>query len=280
MSGTQRSFPASWPVFTPAHKLANWLESYAESLELNVWTSSTVQKATQDGNNEWDVTVERADGSTRVLHARHIVFAIGLGGNNPFIPEIEGREEFQGQVLHSTAHNSAKDHTGKKVFIVGSATSGECFVNRRVSDADFIAKRTISRRTTLNMVWVRDPRPRSSIVLLLTYSRPRRRCHDLSARLDVHHDHQAGHARHAWPYVSLPHPAASAAPPDASCASAQTSGGKEGCPRMSRTVSTRRYPPGSPRRSRSVTPLRSLRATSAFFLGSGCEIRGCLLYRV
>ena len=135
-----RSFPASWPVYTPAHKLANWLESYAEALELNVWTSSTVLNATQDANNEWDVTVERADGTTRVLHVRHIVFAIGLGGNNPFVPEIEGREEFQGQVLHSTAHNSAKDHAGKKVFIVGSATSGEwlcfallCFVDARSS---------------------------------------------------------------------------------------------------------------------------------------------------
>ena len=57
------SFPPSWPVYTPAQKLANWLESYADALELNVWTSSTVTKATQDANNEWDVTVERADGS-------------------------------------------------------------------------------------------------------------------------------------------------------------------------------------------------------------------------
>ncbi|TBU34305.1 FAD/NAD(P)-binding domain-containing protein [Dichomitus squalens] len=116
-------FPPTWPVYTPAQKLANWLEFYADALELNVWTSSTVTKATQDANNEWDVTVERADGSTRVLHVRHLVSAIGLGGNNPFIPKIEGQEEYQGQVLHSTQHNSARDHLGKKVFIVGAATS-------------------------------------------------------------------------------------------------------------------------------------------------------------
>ncbi|EJF58505.1 FAD/NAD(P)-binding domain-containing protein [Dichomitus squalens LYAD-421 SS1] len=116
-------FPASWPVYTPAHKLANWLEAYADALELNVWTSSVVTKATQDANNEWDVTVQRADGSTRVLHVHHVVSAIGLGGNNPFFPDIEGREEYQGQVLHSTQHNSARDHLGKKVLIVGAATS-------------------------------------------------------------------------------------------------------------------------------------------------------------
>ena len=82
-------------------------------------------KAVQDANNEWDVTVERGDGSTRVLHVKHLVFAIGLGGNNPYFPDIPGKEEYQGQILHSIYHNTGKDHVGKKVFIVGSATSGE-----------------------------------------------------------------------------------------------------------------------------------------------------------
>ncbi|KAI0770913.1 FAD/NAD-P-binding domain-containing protein [Trametes elegans] len=116
-------FPPSWPVYTPAHKLAGWLEYYAEALELNVWTSTTVTKAEQDANNEWNVTVQKADGSTRTFHVKHLIFAIGLGGNNPNIPEFPGREEYQGQVLHSTQHNSAKDHIGKKVLVVGACTS-------------------------------------------------------------------------------------------------------------------------------------------------------------
>ena len=120
-------FPPTWPVYTPAHKLAGWLEYYAEAMELNVWTSSTVLKAVQDANNEWDVSVQRPDGSTRVLHVRHVVSAIGLGGNTPYFPEIPGKEEYEGQVLHSIFHGSAKDHIGKKVFIVGSATSGASF---------------------------------------------------------------------------------------------------------------------------------------------------------
>ena len=124
-------------MYTPAQKLAGWLEYYAEALELNVWTKSTVVKATQDANNEWDVTVQRADGSTRVLHVRHVVFAIGLGGNNPFIPEVAGRDEYQGQVLHSIFHDTAKNHIGKKVFIVGAATSGECTVPLAVCVAEF-----------------------------------------------------------------------------------------------------------------------------------------------
>ncbi|GBE78764.1 putative indole-3-pyruvate monooxygenase YUCCA8 [Sparassis crispa] len=116
-------FPSSWPVYTPAQKLADWLEFYAESMEINVWTSSTLKHFEQREDKTWDVTVERADGSERKLHVDHVVLALGLGAGSPNMPSIPGREEFQGQVLHSTEHNSAKDHLAKKVLIIGASTS-------------------------------------------------------------------------------------------------------------------------------------------------------------
>ncbi|KAJ3559302.1 hypothetical protein NM688_g425 [Phlebia brevispora] len=117
-------FPESWPVYTPAQKLADWLEFYAEALELNIWTSSTVTKAVRnEETGKWAVTVKKADGSERVFNVDHVVFALGLGGGAPLIPKIPGQEGFQGQVLHSTAHHAARDHLGKKVFIVGACTS-------------------------------------------------------------------------------------------------------------------------------------------------------------
>ena len=33
-------FPDHWPVFTPKDKLADWFESYAAAMELNVWTGT------------------------------------------------------------------------------------------------------------------------------------------------------------------------------------------------------------------------------------------------
>lgn len=68
--------------------------------------------------------MKRGDGSERVFTVDHVVFSLGLGGGNPVIPNIPGREEFQGQVLHSTQHKTAKDHIGKRVFIIGACTSG------------------------------------------------------------------------------------------------------------------------------------------------------------
>ncbi|KAL4247718.1 hypothetical protein ABKN59_008249 [Abortiporus biennis] len=117
-------FPSTWPVYTPAQKLATWFESYVEALELNVWTSALVTKARRDETtNKWVVTVKRGDGTERVFNVDHLVFALGFGAGAPRIPDIPGKEEFQGQVLHSTEHKKAKDHLGKKVVIVGACTS-------------------------------------------------------------------------------------------------------------------------------------------------------------
>ncbi|KAF9522147.1 hypothetical protein CPB83DRAFT_823118 [Crepidotus variabilis] len=117
-------FPSTWPVFTPAKKLANWLESYAEALELNVWTSTTVLNATQDPQtNVWSIKVKKGDGSERVFKVKHLVLAIGFLGGRGYTPTIAGIDKFKGQTLHSMEHKKATDHLGKKVVIIGACTS-------------------------------------------------------------------------------------------------------------------------------------------------------------
>ena len=137
-------FPPSWPVYTPALKLADWLESYANSLELNVWTSATVtsiRREVGNGGKRWSVLVEREGGQKRTFKVDHVVLALGIGGGIPRIPDIPGQvslervhgeppfrqpgqDEFKGQILHSCEHKCATDHLGKKVVVIGACTSG------------------------------------------------------------------------------------------------------------------------------------------------------------
>ncbi|KAJ3574757.1 hypothetical protein NP233_g1540 [Leucocoprinus birnbaumii] len=116
-------FPSTWPVFTPARKLANWLEHYAEALEIPVWTSTTIHSATQSDDDKWRVELTRQDGSKRTLVAPHLVFATGWGGGAIRDFHYPGLDKFKGQYLHSTQHKRALDHAGKKVVVVGSGTS-------------------------------------------------------------------------------------------------------------------------------------------------------------
>ena len=78
-------FPATWPIFTPKDKLAEFFECYVKILELNVWTSTTITNCEWDEKNaKWTVTLSRQqkDGTTeeRVFHPRHIIQATGHSG--------------------------------------------------------------------------------------------------------------------------------------------------------------------------------------------------------
>lgn len=72
-------------------QLALWLEHYAESMELNVWTSSTVINAAQDPSTKgWSVTVRKPDGTERVFKVKHIVMATGFKGGRGYVPHYPG----------------------------------------------------------------------------------------------------------------------------------------------------------------------------------------------
>ncbi|KAK0240273.1 hypothetical protein EDD85DRAFT_824912 [Armillaria nabsnona] len=116
-------FPSTWPVYTPAKKLANWLEGYADAMEVNVWTSSTVVSALPDADNKWTVKVQRSSGEERVFKVNHVVLATGFAGGTGNVPHYPGMDKFRGQVLHSLQHGKAEDHIGKKVVVIGSCTS-------------------------------------------------------------------------------------------------------------------------------------------------------------
>ncbi|KAI8288369.1 hypothetical protein K4K60_011161 [Colletotrichum sp. SAR11_57] len=124
------SFPANWPIFTPKDKIAEFFESYANLLELNVWTSTTMTKSSwDDSKRQWTLTLDRqkADGTkeTRVLHPRHVIQATGHSGKM-FFPDIKGMDNFKGDRLcHSSEFSGAKPNSkGKKAVVVGSCNSG------------------------------------------------------------------------------------------------------------------------------------------------------------
>nr|XP_036576289.1 flavin-binding monooxygenase [Colletotrichum truncatum]KAF6782998.1 flavin-binding monooxygenase [Colletotrichum truncatum] len=119
-------FPADWPMFMPKDKLADWLESYATIMELNIWTSTTIGSAEYDDKTKtWAVEVQRADGSTRTLRPRHVILATGQAGD-PITPTFPNQSDFKGMVYHGSQHQDAsvtKDISSKKVVVVGSGNS-------------------------------------------------------------------------------------------------------------------------------------------------------------
>ncbi|CAN6640893.1 hypothetical protein TRVA0_018S01530 [Trichomonascus vanleenenianus] len=117
-------FPDTWPIYTPKDKLGDFFEFYSKALELNVWTSSSVDGGKyNEATKTWSVDVKRPDGSRIELTPRHVVLATGHSGE-PNIPKFPGVEKFKGKIVHSSQHGSGADWKGKKAVVVGCCNSG------------------------------------------------------------------------------------------------------------------------------------------------------------
>ncbi len=116
-------FPPTWPNYIPKDMLALWFEFYAQVMEVNHWTNTEfTQGAWDDEAKCWQATLRMGDGATRELRPRHIVFANGVS-SHPYIPDIPGLSEFQGEVIHSEGFENGAPFAGKRALVIGTGSS-------------------------------------------------------------------------------------------------------------------------------------------------------------
>ncbi|KAL5520428.1 hypothetical protein ACEPAG_9652 [Sanghuangporus baumii] len=154
-------YPHTWPTFTPRDKIASWLEHYAESQDLVVWTSSFPLPTPEYDYalRRWDITLSK-HGSLVTLHPKHIVLATGTLGD-PYTPSIPSLTLFRGVTLHASAYAGGREFSNKHVLIIGSGTTAAdlaqdlhtcgassvtmfqrhptCVVSRKLADLEFQA---------------------------------------------------------------------------------------------------------------------------------------------
>ena len=117
-----KSFPKTWPVFSPKDMMGDWLEDYAEELSLNIWTSSALNSAHYDeARGSWHATICK-NGETKTLTPTHLVMALGLSGF-PQVPKFDGQKTFAGTQIHSSEYKSWREFVDKPVVIVGANNS-------------------------------------------------------------------------------------------------------------------------------------------------------------
>ena len=117
-------FPPTWPKYIPKDMLGNWLEMYAEAMQLNCWAGTEFTKGRyDDATKRWTVTLKRADGTERVLHPRHVIFSNGTSGIAR-VPKLPGLEDFAGDKFHSHGFKNGAPWRGKKALVLGTGNSG------------------------------------------------------------------------------------------------------------------------------------------------------------
>jgi cation diffusion facilitator CzcD-associated flavoprotein CzcO len=116
-------FPDTFPGYIPKDKLANWMETYVDAMEINFWTETKFNGAKYDpllGHWLADLTLD--DGSKRTLKPKHIIMATSVSGT-PNIPKIPTLDKFSGNIIHSSQYKNGEVWKGKDTLVIGTGTS-------------------------------------------------------------------------------------------------------------------------------------------------------------
>ncbi|KAJ5361866.1 monooxygenase [Penicillium brevicompactum] len=120
-------FPKNWPYGISRARLASWIEYYAKIMELDYEVNVPVQTVEYNqASRLWSVIVKDTHNTQRVFKARHVIFATGVFGPTPNIPNIPGIDLYRGSAYHSSEHDTAAripDVRKKTVTIIGCGTS-------------------------------------------------------------------------------------------------------------------------------------------------------------
>ncbi len=84
--------------------------------------TEVIEARYDESTNMWEVLVRTPDGSAETVRANIVVSAVGAF-NKPKLPNLPGRETFQGPQFHTARWPQGLDLTGKRVAVVGTGAS-------------------------------------------------------------------------------------------------------------------------------------------------------------
>ena len=117
-------FPETFPRYIPKDKVANWLESYVDHMDLNFWTETRFEGATYDeASGRWTATLKQPGGKKRQVLPAHIIMATSIS-TTPSLPNIPTLGAYNGKVLHSSNFPGGEAWNGKHAVVFGTGTSG------------------------------------------------------------------------------------------------------------------------------------------------------------
>lgn len=96
------AYPEDAPKFLHRDDLAAQCRRLASTFDLNVWTKTTVKSTTQDATTkQWNIVLQTPHGE-RVVHAKQLVQATGVGSRFPYVPKLDNEKTvYEGVSIHS-----------------------------------------------------------------------------------------------------------------------------------------------------------------------------------
>ncbi len=112
-----RPFPKGIPTFPTREQVIEYLERHAGEDGIEIRLRTAAERIERDDGG-WLVRTTAGE-----LRAPEVVVATGYE-NRPVIPDWSGRDDWNGQILHSSEYRNAEPFRGRKVLVAGPGSSG------------------------------------------------------------------------------------------------------------------------------------------------------------
>ena len=116
-------WPDGTPLFPPASHVREYLAGFAHHFGIfeRIRFDTCITAAAPEADGGWRIETER-HGQLRAKRFDFFVMAPGMF-NLPKIPSWPGREDFDGEVIHSSQYREAEQVRGRRVVVVGFSRS-------------------------------------------------------------------------------------------------------------------------------------------------------------
>ncbi|CAL5205175.1 unnamed protein product [Lathyrus oleraceus] len=119
-------FPSNFPTYPSKQQFIKYLENYAETFHIRPKFNETVKNAEFDSKiGCWKLKCQssfKGDVTTEYV-CRWLIVATGENAE-AVVPDIEGADEFEGVIRHTSLYKSGEEFRGKRVLVVGCGNSG------------------------------------------------------------------------------------------------------------------------------------------------------------
>lgn len=119
-------FPSNFPTYPSKQQFIKYLENYAEMFHIRPKFNETVKNAEFDSKiGCWKLKSQsgfKGDVTTEYV-CRWLIVATGENAE-AVVPDIEGADEFEGVIRHTSLYKSGEEFRGKRVLVVGCGNSG------------------------------------------------------------------------------------------------------------------------------------------------------------
>ena len=144
-----RTFSLPYQEYLTKYDLAKGFQSWASKFGIDgsIRLKTTLETGSFDDQRRmWTLNVRHA-GEIKTLTCKHLIMAVGVGGQIPFIPALPGREAFKGAALHSAEYQNSHPWKGKHGIVVGTANTAHDVVEDML-EAGLSSVTMIQRRRT------------------------------------------------------------------------------------------------------------------------------------